>query len=213
MTAGVSRALMLVADCCLGESRREWAHAMLGEFEVAVAEGRPFVFAAGCLVAAWREMPNHAEGRLVMSIYALALGVLIPMAVLPFALTLGFSPVFAGGQAFNGVLPVGMSLNPLLGPSQADAAPGLLALWLLIGVGHLRLAWVLVELDWAGVVKVAALIGAALLTLILFMAALAVDLRFVALQAAAMTIEFGALTGAARRHARLFPDMALSRLT
>lgn len=206
MTAAVSRAVIVVAARCLGESRREWALAMRGEFEVAVDEGRPFAFAAGCLAAAWHEMPNHAEGRLVLSNYALALGVLIPMAVLQFALALGFSSVFAGGEAFNGVVLAGLSQASFLAGAQLDAAPGLVALWLLIGVAHLRLAWVLVELDWAGVAKAAALIGAALTTLFLFTATLVLDVRFVGFEAAAMAIEFAALMAAARRHARLFPD-------
>ena len=208
MRAPVSRALMAVAIRCLGQSRREWALAMRAEFEVAVVEGRAFAFAAGCLVAAWREMPKHAEGRLVLSNYALAVGVLIPMAVLQFALALAFSSVFAGGQASNGVLLAGLSQNPLLGPSQADAAPCVLALCLLIGVGHLRLAWVLVELDWARVAKAGALIGAALTTLLIFTAALDFDAKFATLEAAAMAVEFFAIVGAARRHARLLPNLA-----
>lgn len=205
MTAPVSRALMVIALRCLGGSRREWALAMRGEFDMAVADGKPFAFAAGCLVAAWREMPNHAEGRLVLSTYALALGVLIPMAALQFGLALRFSSVFAGREAFSGLLLVGGAQNPLITPCQLDGAPCLLALWLLIGVAHLRLAWVLVELDWARVAKVGALIGAALMTLFIFTAALFVDLTFVVLQTAAVAIEFTAIVAAARRHARLFP--------
>jgi hypothetical protein len=205
MKAPVSRALMVIALRCLGGSRREWALAMRAEFDVALADGKSFAFAAGCLVAAWREMPNHAEGRLVLSTYALALGVLIPMAALQFALAFGFSLAFAGREAFNGLLLFGWSQNPLLGPSQIDAAPSLLAVCLLIGVAHLRLAWVLVELDWARVAKVGALIGAALMTLFIFMAALFVGLTLVVLQTAAVVIEFTALIAVARRHARLFP--------
>ena len=204
MTAPVSRAAMVVAACCLGESRREWARAMRAEFEVAAAEGRPFAFALGCLVAAWREMPSHAEGRLVLSNYALALGVLIPMAVLQFAMALDLSSVFAGGRALNGLLPADASTNLLLAPSQLDAAPSLMALRLLIGVGHLRLAWVLVELDWARVAKAGALIGAAMMTFFLFTAALGLDLTFLVLQGAAIAIELTALVAAARRHERLF---------
>jgi hypothetical protein len=181
---------------------------MRAEFDVALADGKPFAFAMGCLIAAWGEMPNHAEGRLVRSTYAFALGVLIPMAALQFALALGFSSIFAGGEAFNDLLLVGGSQNPLLALCQLDAAPSLRALWLLIGVAHLRLAWVLVELDWARAAKVGALICAALMTLFIFMAALFVDLTFVGLQTAVVAIEFAALIAAARRHAQLFPDTA-----
>jgi hypothetical protein len=191
---------MAVAIRALGRSRREWALAMRAEFEVAVAEGRPFAFALGCLTAAWREMPSHAEGRLVLSNYALALGVLIPMAVLQFALALDLAS-FAGAEPGGG-LPAGVAL--LLAPSQFDAAPSLLALRLLIGLAHLRLAWVLVEQDWGRVAKTGALIGAAMASFFLFTGALGLDLTFLAAQAAAMAIELAVIMAAARRHERLF---------
>src|ERR1700712_3452057 len=79
MTAVAARAVMSLATCCLGEDRREWALAMQGEFEVAAEKGEPLAFAAGCLIAAWGEMPKHEEGRLVLANYTLALGLLIPM--------------------------------------------------------------------------------------------------------------------------------------
>jgi hypothetical protein len=203
---------MEVAFRCLGASRREWALAMRAEFDVAVADGRPFAFAGGCLVAAWREMPNHAEGRLVLSNYALALGVVIPLAVLQFGLALGISSAFAAGfsagGAPGGAVLVGGSQNLLLAPSQLDAAPGLAGLWFLIGLGHLRLAWVLVERDWGRVANAGALIGAALTTLSLFTTALALDATFVVLQGAAIAIEFMTIVGAAGRHAGFSPEIA-----
>jgi hypothetical protein len=196
---------MSLAMCSLGETRREWAQAMRAEFDMAIADGKPLAFATGCLIAAWRELPTEAEGRLVLTNYALALGVLIPMGVLQFALVFGFSSLFEG-EAFNGVLLAGATQNPVLASSQSGAAPSLLALWLMLGVGHLRLAWVVVDRDWARVVKVSALIGATLLTLLMVMAALLLDLTFVTLQVAAMAIELTALVAVGRRHARLFPN-------
>ncbi len=211
MTAAVSRAVMVLAERCLGEARREWALAMRAEFEVAVAEGRSFAFAAGCLVAGWREMPNHSEGRLVLSNYALALAVLIPMAVLQFAVALGLPSVFDGGEPSSGVLLAGVSRTPLLAYSQFDAAPCLLTLWLLLGAAHLRLAWALVEFDWASVAKLGALIGAALTTLLMVTAMLFLDATFLALQATAVAIELAAVVAAARQHAQLFPDVDHAR--
>jgi hypothetical protein len=208
MTAAVARAVMSLARSCLGESRREWALAMQAEFEIARAEGEPLAFATGCLIAALGEMPKLAEGRLVLANYALALGVLIPMGVVQFALVFGFSSLFEG-EAFSGVLLAGATQNPVLASSQSGAAPSLLALWLMLGVGHFRLAWVLVDRDWARVVKVSALIGATLGTLLMVMAALLLDLTFVMLQAAAMAIELTALVAVARRHVRLHPSAAL----
>lgn len=213
MRATVSRAVMSLAIRCLGERRREWALAMRAEFEVAAGEGKPLAFACGCLIAALREMPGHAEGRDTLANYALALGLLIPMAVLQFGLALGFSSVLVGGEASHGVLLPGVSHNPMLAWSQVSAAPSLLGLWFLLGIGHLRLAWVLVERDWGRVVKVGAFIGATLATLALVMGALALDLTFVALQALAMAIEAKALITAARRQDRLSSDGALGMPT
>lgn len=208
MTAALSRAVMHLAICCLGESRREWALAMRAEFEVAMAAGAPLAFATGCLAAAWREMPSHAEGRLVLASHFLALGLLIPMAVLQFALALGFPSSFAGGEPFAGALLAGATRNPYFAWTQLSAAPCLLVLWLLLGVAHLRLAWVLVERDWARVIRVGALIGATLATLLIIMGALLLDVTFVILQAAAMAAELAAIVALARRHVRLFPSAA-----
>ena len=210
MTGALARTVMALATCCLGESRREWALAMRAEFDVAVADGRPLAFATGCLAAAWREMPSHAEGRLVLANYALALGLLIPMAVLQFALALGFSSLFAGGEPTSGVLLAGATQNPYFAWTQLDAVPCLLVLWLLLGLGHLRLAWVLVDRDWARVASVGALIGAILATLLIVMGALLLDVTFVILQAAAVAIELTALAAAARRHALLLPTAEIA---
>jgi hypothetical protein len=209
MTAAVSRALMSLAMRCLGESRREWGLAMRAEFEAAIEAGEPFAFATGCLIAAWCEMPRHAEGRLVLMNYALALGVLIPIAALQFALALGFSSVFFAREGFDTVLLLGATQNPYFAWSQIAGLPVLLVLWLLLGMGHLRLAWALVDRDWPGVVKVGALLGAVTATLFIIMGVLLLDVTFVLLQAAAMAIELSALIAAARRDARLYPHATL----
>lgn len=206
MTAAVARAVMALAVCCMGESRREWAGAMRAEFDEALAEGKPFAFAIGCLAAALSAMPSHVEGRLVLVNYALALGLVIPIAALQFVLPFGFSTI--PGDAIGGVLLAGAnSENPVLA-CQFDAAPILLALWLFLGVGHLRLAWVLVDGDWAGVTKASAFIGANLATLCLVTVTLALDLTFVISQIVTMAIELWVLVFAARRHAELLPDAA-----
>lgn len=206
MTAAVARAVMALASCCLGASRREWSLAMRGEFEEAVAAGRPLAFAGGCLVAAWREMPRHAEGRLVVATYALALGLLIPMAVLQFARAIGFSYSFLEGGVPEGMLLPGATPNPYFAWSQFSGVPGLLLLWVSLGLGHLRLAWALVDRDWSGVVKVGALIGAVTITLFIFMSVLLLDVTTLLSQAALLTIELAAILAAARWHARLSPN-------
>src|SRR3546814_8724268 len=82
MKTALSRAVMALAVCCMDESRREWSAAMRAEFDAAAPEGRSLSFATGCLVAAWREMLTREEGRYTLTNYALALGVMIPMAAL-----------------------------------------------------------------------------------------------------------------------------------
>jgi hypothetical protein len=199
---------MALAAALVGEDRREWALAMRVEFEAARAEGEGLAFATGCLIAAWGEMPKHAEGRLVLANYALALGLLIPMGVLQFTLALGFPSVFIGGGGVNPMLPSAASQNPLVAWSQLSSVPCLLALWLLLGISHLRLAWVLVDGDWESVAKASALIGATITTLFIVMGVLQFDLTLVILQAAAMAIELTALVAVARGHALLLPSAA-----
>jgi len=69
--------------------------------------------------------------------------------------------------------------------------PALLVLWLLLGMGHLRLAWVLLERDWPRIIKAAALIGAAAVTLLIVMEVLLLDAASLMLQAATLMIELG----------------------
>jgi hypothetical protein len=197
MTQAAAKAVMTLATSCLGENRRGWAFAMEGEFEAAIEDGKPLAFATGCLIAAWREMPKQAEGRLVLANYALALGLLIPMAVLQFM------------QAVGVTLTIGDNQNPYLAWSQLTAAPILLILWLLLGIGHLRLAWVLVERDWSGVMRVGALIGAAMVTLFLFMGVLFLDIDALLSQVAALAFELTAILATARGQARLLSSATI----
>jgi hypothetical protein len=205
MTAAVSRAVMSLAGRCLGTDRREWGLAMQAEFEAAVDDGKPLVFAAGCLVAAWREMVNHGEGRLVLANYALVLGLLLPMAALQLQQAIGMS-MFPGLTPAYATLVPGAGQNPYLAWSQNSAAPVLLMLWLLLGMAHLCLAWVLVDWDWPRAVKFGALIGATMVTLFLFTGVLLLDLWPLIAQAAKLCIEFAAILATARWHARLFSN-------
>ena len=108
---------------------------MQAEFEAAAEDGKPLAFAIGCLIAAWREMVKQGEGRLALANYALALGLLIPMAVQQFEQAVGFS-MFLGA----GIPARSAGQNPYLIWSQNSAAPVLLVLWLLLGIAHLCLA-------------------------------------------------------------------------
>lgn len=198
MTASVARALMSLASACLGPERREWASAMQAEFEAAIEDGRPLAFAAGCLVAAWREMASVGERRLVLASYALALGLLIPMAVHQFGQAASFVMV-----PVDGLLATGIAPNPYLVWSQNSAILMLLLLWLLLGFAHLALAWVLVEGDWPRVVKLGALIGATMVTLVLFAGVLMFDFAPLVAQARDLALELTAIVAAARWRASL----------
>jgi len=208
MTAAVARAVMSLAACGLGESRREWAFAMQGEFEAAMEDGRPLAFAAGCLLTALREMPSQEHGRFVLANYALALGVLIPTAVLQFACLAG-SPFLSSGQGgFYAML----TPDRYLADAYSSAIPPMLALWLLLGMGHLRLAWVLLERDWSRVISAGALTVAASVTLVILTGVLFLDDAGVVRQAGLLAVELTAIYASARWHARLFPGATSGNL-
>ncbi|RMB54873.1 hypothetical protein C8J44_0101 [Sphingomonas sp. PP-CE-3A-406] len=177
-----------------------WAMAMEAEFEEAVEDRRPFLFALGCLFAAWREIGKHSEGRLILANYALALGLLIPMAALQFQQAAGFLSS-AEGPPFD---MTGAGPNLYLIWSQNSAIPILLITWLLLGMAHLCLAWMLVEGDWPRIVKCGTLIGAAMITLSLFMGVLMLNLSPLRAQVAELAIEFAAVVLISRWHIRFF---------
>jgi hypothetical protein len=204
VTAAVSRALLALASRSLGSDRRTWAMAMEAEFEAAVEDRRPFLFALGCLFAASREIGKHSEGRLIVATYALALGVLIPMPAMQFQQAVGFlssaeGPPFGNPSASDGP-------NLYLIWSQNSAIPVLLITWLLLGMAHLFLAWMLVEGDWPRIVKCGTLIGAAMITLSLFMGVLMLDLSSLRAQVAELAIEFVAVVSISRWHTRVVAD-------
>ncbi|WP_380785490.1 hypothetical protein [Sphingomonas sp. R86521] len=178
--------------------------AMEAEFEAAVEDRRPFLFALGCLFAAWREMGKHSEGRLTLANYALALGLLIPMAALQFQQAVGFL-TSAEGQAF-GTSGFGAGPNPYLIWSQNSAIPILLIIRLLLGMAHLCLAWMLVEGDWSRALKCGTLIAAAMITLSLFTGVLMLDLSPLRVQFLKLAIELAAVVSISRWHIRVLSD-------
>lgn len=199
MIQAISRLVMQLAASCLGEARREWAFAMQAEFEEAKEDRTTLAFACGCLIAACRELPRHAEGRLGLAGHAIALGLLIPLALSQFGNGLGLS------TADGGFHPV---LIPGALEGRAIAMPALHILWLVLGAGQLRLAWVLLERDWDGVVKAGALIAAAAVTLSVFMEVLALDTGALTGLAAGLAVETIFILFLARCHARIFPNKA-----
>jgi hypothetical protein len=165
MKTALPRALMALAACCLGERHHEWARAMQAEFEAAADEGKPMSFALGCLVAAWREMPAHEEGRFVLASYVLAIGLIVPAAALMLA------SIYAGAPAAHlggDLLPLGNGREPLLTKANLSAVPSLAVLVLLLAAGHLSIAWTMLERDWQRVAARTRLTAAMTVTLAIF---------------------------------------------
>lgn len=205
MRAAVARALLSLAVGCLGESRRDWGRAMHGELEAALRAGRPIAFAAGCVIAACRDMPGHAEGRFLLANNALSLGLLVPMAGLQFAVAAGLpSPFCAAGGLYGGPVP-GSVQDLYFGDAVAGAAPSLLGLSLFLCVLQLRFAWLLLEGDWMGVARMGSLIAGSTAALAIFTAVLFLDGQPAALQAGALAIDLAAAVASARWHGRIFP--------
>jgi hypothetical protein len=175
------------------------------EFAAALEDARPLAFAVGCLIAAWAEMPRQKQGRFILANYALALGLLIPMAALQLGSVAGLPYLLFGQGQLDSALSPGSAQQPYLADAYQAAVPALLALWLVLGLGHLRLAWLLLERDWPRIVGMGALTVAASATLVIFTVVLFLDGARVGLQAVLLAIELTAIYGSARWHARLFP--------
>lgn len=200
----LSRAVMAFALCCLGESRGEWAAAMRAEFETAVEEGTPLGFATGCLVATWRELVTRDEGRFALTSYALALGLMLPMAALQIGCALlGLPYLFPDQQGLSGAMLEGGAYENLLRGVYQAAIPSLALLQLLIGLGHLRIAWAMLERDWDAVTRLATLTLAASATLVLFMTVLFLNGIQALLQGGVLAIELATLVMVAQWHAQL----------
>jgi len=204
MTLALPRAVMTIAIASLGYRRREWALAMQAEFEIAVKDERQMLFAAGCLITAWRDMCRHAEGRLTLASYTIGLGLFVPMAAVHLAYVIGF--IFPGTGVPSGALLFGASANPVLGWAQARAIPALILLWTSLGVGHLCLAWLMLNRDWLRVFKTGAAVGAATVTLLVFMAVLLLDATVLISHVVVLAIEFMLLAVTARWHAWLISN-------
>jgi hypothetical protein len=204
MTLALPQAMMTIATACLGNRRRDWALAMQAEFECGVKDQQKMAFAAGCLMTAWRDMHRHPEGRLTLASYTLGLGLFVPMAGVHLARVLDFLLV---GTVPGGALLAGASANPVLGWAQVRAIPALILLWTSLSVGHLCLAWLLLDRDWSSVLKVGAAIGAATVTLFLLVTVLLLDATALISHVAVLAIEFIVLALAARWHARLIPSV------
>lgn len=204
MTISLSRIIMTLATASMGESRREWAMAMEAEFAAAAADDAQFRFATGCLIAAWRDMLRVEEGRFMLTSYALALGLILPMAALQVGCALfGLPYLYPGGGGLAGALLEGRAHEHLLRSLYQSAILPMALLQLLIGFGHVRVAWGMLERDWAGVTRTGTAILAGAVTLILFMSIFFLDSRQALLLGSIVGVELAIIAILARWHARL----------
>ena len=202
MTAALARALVALAVSCLGGARREWGLAMQVELEAAREAGRPLSFAAGCLLTAWRELPAHEEGRFIMASNVLALVLIVPAAALLTSSLVADFPLSILG--WTG------SARPLLNDANRSAVPALAALVALLAAWHVRIAWLMLERDWARVASAGMLVAAATVTLTLFTGLVFVDYFAALTQAAAVAVELSGISALAWWHARSFGGCAES---
>ncbi len=86
-------------------------------------------------------------------------------------------------------------------------------IWLVIGMTHLRLAWMLVEGDWPRVVKCGTLIGATMITMSLFTSVLMLDLSPLKTQVEELAIELAAVVAMSRWHIAVFSNTSPELLT
>ncbi|MBN2972525.1 hypothetical protein JW805_10895 [Roseomonas aeriglobus] len=201
----LSRGLLRLATTSLRERRGAWADAMEAEADAAKDDGRLLSFAAGCLVAAGREAIECAQGRFILTNYLLVLVLLLPMATVQIGCALfGLPYLYPGDGGLAGAVTEGSAHEPLLRSLYQAAVPSLALAQLVTGVGHVRLAWALLERDWAAAIRWGLRTLAAATTLIVFLFVLFLDGRQAVLQAAILVIELAIITLVIRRHTQLF---------
>lgn len=201
MTALLSRWVMALAVRSFGHRRREWAHAMLAELE-AVPDGKALPFATGCLLAAWREMPTHADGRLRLTRHMLALGLIAPVAALLLSGALfGASyPDFPHAGLFT--LGLGDAHPQFLNAGNRTAAPVVTLLLSAIAAMHFAAAAALLDRDWTRLAALGRLGAATTITLAVFAALALLDPVRTLLPIAALVVETAAVSALVHLHAR-----------
>jgi hypothetical protein len=195
MTENLARAIITLAEACLGDHRREWAQAMHAEFEIAIRDGKPLLFAAGCLVSALREMPMQAEGRFTLTSHAVALALLPLSALLLLGTASGFPFLPSGYTGISGWLSgsgEGFRLL-LLTPWNHGFAPVLVPMIWVLAAGHLLMPWFILEKDWTRLGMLARVNSAATVTLLLFTGIVFLDVTFMLLSVVGLAAELLAI--------------------
>jgi hypothetical protein len=204
MMARISRGLMALAVCALGDHRREWALAMQAEFQAASDDGKSLRFAIGCLMAVCRDLPTHEEGRFAVSSHVFALAVLVPLAALMISsILIGFPASYLERVVLPDLFGMGSEQTPLLSDGNKSAVPAFAMLVLLLAALKLRMAWLALDRDYARLIKVGLLSAAATATLVIFSTVVFVHPLAACAQIALLAAELIAAWSLAQWHSRL----------
>jgi hypothetical protein len=131
---------------------------------------------------------------------------MIPMAAIQIGCVLfGFPYLYPGRGGLPGALLEGAAHEALIRGLYQAAIPSLTLLLLLLGLGHLCIAWAMLERDWTRVTRIGTLMLAVATTLIIFMGVFFLNTSQALLQVAVLTIELATVWAVARWHAQLFP--------
>lgn len=202
MKLALARAMMTVAARCLGMSRREWAMAMEAELHAAAEAGEALSFAWGCLIAAWREMPSHEEGRFVMASHFLAVGIVVPMAALLLSsVAFGFS--FLTPRELGVAPSLGNGEPVFVNYANQTGLPLMAFVTLVAGLGHVLMAWAILDRDWLRVAAIGRIGAALMATMVIFTGILFLYEACALPEVAAIALELTAIHSLVRWHAEL----------
>lgn len=203
MRLAVARFAMIVAERCMARHRRDWAQAMLREFDEAAEAGEPLRFALGCLLTAWRDMPTHEEGRFALASHVLVFGVFVPLAaVLLFGAATGQSFLALDGTSLH-VSSVHGIATLAINEGNRAGMPSLTTLTAVLGIGHLHVAWSMLDQRWTRVLVAARIAAAMTATAAIFTGILFLQLGDTLPQAVAVVTELIALCMLVRWHGEL----------
>lgn len=194
MSAPLARLLLKLAVRSLGLRHAAWGQAMIAEFDAAEADGRPLRFALGCLVGAWRTLPLHGEGRAMLTGYALALGIMLPVSAMLVTATLFGFPFVAASDGVAGFLTGSGRHVSLLNAGTQAVGPVLALVMLTLAGCHLPLAWWVLDRDWTRVAIVMRLGAAVMTTLAIMTACAMLNVGTLLLPIAAVLVELAAIS-------------------
>jgi len=201
MSTSLPRIVMTLAMTSLGPHRRGWKLAMEAEFDTATDEGDGLAFAIGCLTTAWRELPRHLHGRLVLARYTFAVGLLLPaVALLLLGVLAGYPYVDPAYADAIGLHAIAATIVPRLNAGNASAVPMLSIILLLRIASDLVVAWSAAERDWNRAAAAQCFSAAATVTLALFAGVVVMDESCVILPVASFAVELVAVALLRRWH-------------